>query len=83
MTQVRFNKMMLKIKGYLKENWGFPFVMAFILLLIVAAAFLSAGLSTFANTVAVYAYYALVAGLFLQLASFLKYRGKSNDEALL
>ena len=50
------------------------------LLLVVAAVSLSAGLSSLADTVAVYAYYALVAGVFLQLASFLKYRGKSDDE---
>ena len=71
---------MLKVKGYVKENWGSPFIVGFMLLLIVAAVSLSAGLSSLANTVAVYAYYALVAGVFLQLASFLKYRGKSNDE---
>jgi hypothetical protein len=71
---------MLKIKGYIKQNWGSPFVVAFMLLLIVAAVYLSAGLSSLANTVAAYAYYALVAGVFLQLASFLKYRGKNNNE---
>ncbi len=80
MTQFGFNKIMLKVKGYVKENWGSPFIVGFMLLLVVAAVSLSAGLSSLANTVAVYAYYALVAGVFLQLASFLKYRGKSNDE---
>ena len=78
MTQVGFNKIMLKVKGYVKENWGSPFIVGFMLLLIVAAVSLSAGLSSLADTVAVYAYYALVAGVFLQLASFLKYRGKSD-----
>ena len=71
---------MLKVKGYVKENWGSPFIVGFMLLLIAAAVSLSAGFSSLADTVAVYAYYALVAGVFLQLASFLKYRGKSNDE---
>ena len=71
---------MLKVKGYVKENWGSPFIVGFMLLLVVAAVSLSAGLSSLADTVAVYAYYALVAGVFLQLASFLKYRGKSDDE---
>lgn len=80
MTQIGFNKIMLKVKGYVKENWGFPFIVGFMLLLVVAAVSLSAGLSSLADTVAVYAYYALVAGVFLQLASFLKYRGKSDDE---
>ena len=50
------------------------------LFLVVAAVLLSEGLSSLANTVVVYASYALIAGVFLQLASFLKYRGKSDDE---
>ncbi len=80
MTQIGFNKIMIKVKGYVKENWGSPFIVGFMFLLIVAAVSLSAGLSSLADNVAVYAYYALVAGVFLQLASFLKYRGKNNDE---
>jgi len=80
MTQVGFNKIMLKVKGYVRENWGSPFIVGFMLLLVVAAVSLSAGFASLADTVAVYAYYALVAGVFLQLASFLKYRGKSDDE---
>ena len=80
MTQVSFNKIMLKVKGYVKENWGSPFIVGFMLFLVVAAVSLSAGLSSLADTVAVYAYYALVAGVFLQLASFLKYRGKSDGD---
>ena len=80
MTQVSFNKIMLKVKGYVKENWGSPFIVGFMLLLVAAAVSLSAGLSSLADTVAVYAYYALVAGVFLQLASFLKYRGKSDGD---
>ena len=71
---------MLKVKGYVRENWGSPFIVGFMLLLVVAAVSLSAGFASLADTVAVYAYYALVAGVFLQLASFLKYRGKSDDE---
>jgi len=80
MIQIGFNKIMIKVKGYVKENWGSPFILGFMLLLIAAAVSLSTGLSSLADTVAVYAYYALVAGVFLQLASFLKYRGKSDDE---
>ena len=80
MIQIGFNKIMIKVKGYVKENWGSPFILGFMLLLIAAAVSLSTGLSSLADTVAVYAYYALVAGVFLQFASFLKYRGKSDDE---
>ena len=80
MTQNGLNKIMIKVKGYVKENWGSPFVVGFMFLLIAAAVSLSAGLSSLANNVAIYAYYALVAGVFLQLTSFLKYRGKSDYE---
>jgi heme/copper-type cytochrome/quinol oxidase subunit 4 len=61
-----------KIKAYVKENWGSPFILAFMVLLLSAAVFLSAGLSNQADVVAVYAYYALVAGVVLQLVCFLK-----------
>jgi heme/copper-type cytochrome/quinol oxidase subunit 4 len=80
MTQNVFDKSMIKVKGYVRENWGSPFIVGFMLLLGVAAVSLSAGLSYLADTVAVYAFYVLVAGVFLQLACFLKYRGKSDDE---
>ena len=38
---------MLKVKGYIKENWGSPFIVGFMLLLVVGAVSLSAGLSSF------------------------------------
>jgi heme/copper-type cytochrome/quinol oxidase subunit 4 len=80
MNQIGFDKIMIKVKSYVRKNWGSPFILGFMLLLIAVAVSLSAGLSSLADTVAVYAYYALAAGVFLQLASFLKYRGKSDDE---
>jgi hypothetical protein len=79
MTQNGFDNIVIKVKGYVKQNWGSPFIVGFMLFLFVAAVSLSAGFASLADTVAVYAYYALVAGVFLQLASFLKYRGKSDD----
>jgi hypothetical protein len=80
MTQNGFDKIMIKVKGYVGENWGSPFIVGFMLLLVVAAVSLSAGFAFLADTVAVYAYYALVAGVFLQLASFLKYQRKSDGD---
>ena len=80
MTQISLGNIMLRTKGYVKANWGSPFIVVFMSLLVIAAVSLSVGLSSFANNLAVYAYYALVAGVFLQLASFLKYRGKSDSE---
>jgi hypothetical protein len=73
-----FKKMPERIKGYVRENWGTPFVLGFMLLLIIAAVSLSIGLADIANEVAVYAYYALVVGVILQLVSFLKYRKKDG-----
>ena len=70
-------EMRARIKGYARANWGAPFVLGFMLLLIVAAVSLSIGLGDLANEVAVYAYYALVVGVILQL-SFLKYRKKDG-----
>ena len=64
-------KIIVKVNRYVKENWGSPFIFGFILLLVGAAISLSAGLS-FADNIAVYAYYALVVGVFLQLGSFLE-----------
>lgn len=80
MTQVGSNKIVVKVKGYFKENWGSPFILGFMLLLIVTAVSLSAGLSSLADVVAVYGFYSLVVGVFLQLASFMKYRGKTDTE---
>ena len=60
-------------KQYLRENWGAPFVVAFILLLTTSAIFLSIGESDTANSVAVYAFYSLVIGVVLQIASYVKY----------
>jgi hypothetical protein len=52
------------------------------LLLLAAAVSLSLGLPYLADAIAVYAYYALVAGVVLQLACFLKYRKKRTEEAV-
>ena len=78
MTQANENKMSFRFKIYIKENWGSPFVFGFMVLLLSSAISLSAGLSSFADTVAVYAYYFLVAGVILQLASFLKYQKRNG-----
>ena len=68
-----------RVKDYVKENWGAPFVVGFMALLIVAAVSLSMGYVVLADEVAVYAYYALVVGVALQLACFLKYRERESE----
>jgi hypothetical protein len=77
-------KMPDRVKGYVRENWGAPFIGGFILLLLVAAVFLSVGLVALVGEVAVVAYYALVVGVVLQSACYLKYDkrdGEKNYEA--
>jgi hypothetical protein len=69
----------LRLKTYLKENWGAPFVIGFMLLLITSAVQLSIGQTDAANSVAVYAFYALVIGVALQIASYVKY-GEGKPE---
>ena len=59
----------VRLKSYLKENWGAPFIIGFMILLILAAAYLSVGNEAFADELAVYAYYSLVIGVILQLIS--------------
>jgi len=71
-------KVSIKIKNYLKENWGVPFIIAFMILLIACAGLLTIGNEELANELAVYAYYFLVTGVILQLACYLKYEKRSN-----
>jgi heme/copper-type cytochrome/quinol oxidase subunit 4 len=68
-----------RVKGYVKENWGAPFILGFMVLLMVAAVSLSTGLAVLANEVAIYAYYALVVGVVLQLVCFLKCNKKNSE----
>jgi hypothetical protein len=63
---------------YLKENWGAPFIVVFMVLLMGSAGLLASGLEDVANMVAVYAYYSLVIGVVLQLICYLKY-GKEGE----
>ncbi|HGJ66018.1 TPA: hypothetical protein ENS27_11615 [bacterium] len=84
MTNNGPNQIMAKIRSYIKENWGAPFIIAFMTLLLSSAVSLSAGSAQLADTIAIYAFYALVIGVVLQLACFLKYRKNlSEHEAAL
>jgi hypothetical protein len=69
-------KFKIKIK-YFKENWGSPFIFAFITMLMAAAGYLAVGLEAVANEIAVYAYYSLIIGVVLQFICYLKY-GERN-----
>jgi len=69
----------LRIKNYFRFNWGAPFIIVFMALLLAAAGFLSLGFDVLANDVAVYAYYFLVLGVVLQLICYFKYGGGCED----
>ena len=71
-----FTKTIVRIKDYVIRNWGSPFLVGFMVLLIGSAFSLSVG-SPLADTFSVYAFYALAAGVALQLACFLKYEQKT------
>jgi heme/copper-type cytochrome/quinol oxidase subunit 4 len=68
-----------RIKVYARESWGAPFIVGFILLLMFAAVSLAMGLALLAEGVGIAAYCALVTGVVLQLACFLKYRKKEGE----
>ena len=67
-------------KRWVKENLGAPFIFLFMALLVLAAGELAMGREYVANELAVYAYYALVAGVILQLVSYLKYQRGGEEE---
>jgi len=62
------------------RDWGDPFIIAFIILLIVCAGILAFGNEALANEVAVYAYYSLVVGVVLQLAAFIRDERRKGQE---
>jgi len=63
-----------RLVEYLRNNWGAPFIAAFIILLMIAAGCLIYDLGPIADDLAVYAYYTLVVGVLLQFVSYLRYR---------
>jgi hypothetical protein len=71
------NALTNSLKGYVKVNWGSPFIAGFVLLMLSAVVCLLAGLSSMANNLSVYAFYALVIGFVLQLIYWLR---KGSDK---
>ncbi len=73
-----------KIKEYLKDNLGAPFVIGFQLFLILSAGLLIQRNLVMANEVAVYAYFLLVIGVVLQLIAYVRHGNmmekKSDDQ---
>ena len=60
---MKFNR----LKGYIKANPGTPFTLAFMILLVSAGTLLAAGRPDDANNVAVYAFYAIILGIAIQI----------------
>jgi hypothetical protein len=56
-----------RLKNYFKANPGTPFILAFMVLLVSAATLLVSGNPSEANSVADYAFYALVLGIVIQI----------------
>lgn len=73
-------KISVRVKGYIRENWGAPFVVGFMLLLMIAATSLSVGLATLADELAVCAYFALVVGVIGQLVCYLKFNKRNGEK---
>jgi len=65
-------RIIFKAKQYLRENWGAPFIIAFMIMLMICACLIAFGKEALANEVAVYAYYSLVIGVVLQLITFIR-----------
>jgi hypothetical protein len=69
----------IRLYSYIRENWGSLFIIAFMILLLAAAGALINNLEALANEIAIYAYYSLCIGIFLQFICFLKYSEKENE----
>lgn len=69
-----------RIRVYVSENPGAPFILGFQFLLILCAILLVEGAEAMANELAVYAYYALLIGVLLQIVSYVKERRRKDPK---
>jgi hypothetical protein len=63
---------LVRTRLYFRKNWGAPFILGFIGLLIVAIVLLIMGFSWLAEVVGNFGYFSLVAGVVLQLVCLLR-----------
>lgn len=68
------------ISYYVKENLGAPFIIGFMITILHAGSLLIEGNVVLADELAIYAYYFLCAGVFLQLLSFLTSRRLKREK---
>ena len=78
---VFFKKTAAKLKRLSIENWGFPFISIFLILLITSAVLVAADLAFVADIPATIAYFSLLVGVILQIICFSKNR--KNGKAVL
>ncbi|MEM2352278.1 MAG: hypothetical protein QXT26_07710 [Thermoproteota archaeon] len=70
--KIKIEKRQIKrLKKYLRENLGAPFIIAFMALLLLSAAYFLLGVNEMADSLATVAYFMLVGGVLLQLASYM------------
>ncbi len=81
MTQSLYDITPAKIREYFKQNWGSSLIVVFMMLLLIASVSFAIGLSYWADLFSLYAYYALAAGVLLQIACVFVNR-KRNKEAI-
>lgn len=74
------NGLFIKLKRYLQNNWGAPFILGFILLLMFVTIPLFLGLSSLTEKIIVSAFCMLVTGVILQISCFIKHSGKNVNE---
>jgi len=70
-----------RLRLYLKSNCGAPFVVAFIMLLMAAAVMESLGIVGTANTLAEYAFFAILIGVVLQAVASRMARDEAPSDA--
>jgi hypothetical protein len=71
--------MAAKLKRYSIENWGFPFISTFLILLLASAVLLAADLASVGDLTAIVAYFSLLVGVILEIICFS--RNRKNTEA--
>ena len=70
-----------QLKNYFKANPGTPFILAFMILLLLAAALLVVGRSNDADNVANYAFYSLVVGVAIQVGVVIRESRKHSHSS--
>ena len=80
MTKIHHSLIKIQVltRGYFMENWGFPFIAGFLILLFSSVMLLAAGME-YAEQIANFAYFSLVTGVVLQLICFSTNRKKNGD----